>query len=144
TRNGYCLDVNIDDVTPSPAFAGSMGFRLFAKDPIDPNAPPTVEVPIPTGGTYLTAPNTYGPVGRLPAQQPTSTTLAPATTSTAWSPTRSPAIATLSSNGTTRSVAMVRIRSSPCRTSRSSTSPCRRSATAWSAPRPKSALLAGT
>ncbi len=65
TRNGYCLDVNIDEVTPSPAYAGSLGFRTFAKDPIDPDDPPTVEVPIPTGGTYLTAPNVYGPVGPL-------------------------------------------------------------------------------
>lgn len=65
TRNGYCLDVNIDDITPAPAFAANRGFRIFAKNPIDPDDPPTVEVPIPTGGTYLTAPNTYGPVGPL-------------------------------------------------------------------------------
>ncbi len=66
TRNGYCLDVNVNDVTPSPAYAGSLGFRIFAKDPINPASPPTVEVPIPTGGTYLIATNTYAPVGPLP------------------------------------------------------------------------------
>ncbi|HMO97228.1 MAG TPA: hypothetical protein PKD27_14030, partial [Tepidiformaceae bacterium] len=58
TRNGYCLDVNIDDITPSPAFAGSLGFRIFAKDPINPASPATVEVPLPTLGTYV-----YGLVG---------------------------------------------------------------------------------
>ena len=58
TRNGYCLDVNIDDITPSPALAGSLGFRIFAKDPINPASPATVEVPLPTLGTYV-----YGLVG---------------------------------------------------------------------------------
>lgn len=57
TRNGYCLDVNIDEVTPTPAFAGSLGFRLVAEDPIDPNLPAVIEVPIPTEGDYV-----YGPV----------------------------------------------------------------------------------
>lgn len=56
-RNGYCLDVNVEGVTPDEAF-GPMGFRVTAKDPIDPASPATANVPIPTGGTYI-----YGAVG---------------------------------------------------------------------------------
>jgi|GEM_PF-5125875 len=58
TRNGYCLDVNIEGITPFSSFtipAGNLGFRVFATDPIDPNAPPLVEVPLPASGTYYDA-----------------------------------------------------------------------------------------
>lgn len=60
-RNGYCLDVNVEGVTPDEAF-GPMGFRVTAKDPIDPASPATANVPIPTGGTYI-----YGAVGPVAA-----------------------------------------------------------------------------
>src|SRR5512139_3492402 len=51
SRNGYCLDVNVDGITPMSS--SSLGFRLVATDPIDPNAPAQWDVPIPTGGTYV-------------------------------------------------------------------------------------------
>jgi hypothetical protein len=59
TRNGYCLDVNVDGVTAAPI--GTLGFVITAKDPINPADPPTVNVPVPTAGTYA-----YGPIGPAP------------------------------------------------------------------------------
>ncbi len=53
SRNGYCVDANINGVTPVPPAGPSLGFRLFATDPINPIAPALIEVPIPVGGTYL-------------------------------------------------------------------------------------------
>lgn len=55
-RNGYCVDVNIDGVTPVQSFtipSSAFGFLLTASDPIDPNAPASVNVPVPTSGTYV-------------------------------------------------------------------------------------------
>ncbi|MBK7124944.1 MAG: hypothetical protein IPH65_03335 [Dehalococcoidia bacterium] len=63
SRNGYCLDANIDGVTPIVSFAippSAFGFRTFATDPIDPTSPPIVEVPLPSTGAYVWGP--YGPV----------------------------------------------------------------------------------
>ncbi|WP_322797048.1 hypothetical protein, partial [Tepidiforma sp.] len=40
TRNGYCLDVNVEGVTA--AATGILGFRITAKDPINPADPPTI------------------------------------------------------------------------------------------------------
>lgn len=59
TRNGYCLDVNVDGVTA--ASIGTLGFVITARDPIDPSSPPTLNVPVPTSGVYA-----YGSVGPLP------------------------------------------------------------------------------
>lgn len=56
TRNGYCLDVNINGVTPVESLAipsSAMGFLLTASDPIDENAPDTVQVPVPSTGSYV-------------------------------------------------------------------------------------------
>jgi len=68
-RNGYCLDVNVDGI--SPVVAGNipesaLGFRTFATNPIDPNAPQQIEVPLPTGGTYVPPIGVVGP-GLAPA-----------------------------------------------------------------------------
>jgi len=55
-RNGYCVDVNIDGVTPEQSFtipSSAFGFLLTASDPIDPNAPASVNVPVPAAGTYV-------------------------------------------------------------------------------------------
>lgn len=63
SRNGYCLDVNVPGVTPVASLAiptSSLGFRMFASDPIDPNAPAQVQVPVPDSGSYVWGP--YGPV----------------------------------------------------------------------------------
>lgn len=56
SRNGYCLDVNVDGITPHASFQvpqANLGFRLFAENPINPSDPAVFEVPIPTSGTYV-------------------------------------------------------------------------------------------
>lgn len=71
SRNGYCLDVNIDGVTPIPGdlgHAGSLGFRIIATDPIDPSNPvPARDVPIPVGGNYVYGPYVPAPGDPVPA-----------------------------------------------------------------------------
>lgn len=55
-RNGYCVDVNIDGVTPVQSFtipSSAFGFLLTASDAIDPNAPASVNVAVPAAGTYV-------------------------------------------------------------------------------------------
>ena len=55
-RTGYCLDANIEGVTPVGTLAippGNLGFRLFATQPIDPADPAILEVPVPTTGEYV-------------------------------------------------------------------------------------------
>jgi len=55
-RNGYCVDVNIDGVTPVESFiipSSAFGFLLTASDPIDPNASASVNIPVPAAGTYV-------------------------------------------------------------------------------------------
>ncbi|MEO8538981.1 MAG: hypothetical protein ABI577_04510 [bacterium] len=56
TRNGYCVDANIDGVTPVLAIGSDLGFRLFATDPINPSDPATMQVPVPLGGNYVDGP----------------------------------------------------------------------------------------
>ncbi|HNO65165.1 MAG TPA: hypothetical protein PKK39_02370 [Tepidiformaceae bacterium] len=53
TRNGYCVDVNIDGIEPVGGPTGDMGFRITATEPIDPNAPPLINVLLPAGATYV-------------------------------------------------------------------------------------------
>ena len=53
TRNGYCVDVNVDGVEPVGGPTGNMGFRITATEPIDPNAPPLINLPLPTLATYV-------------------------------------------------------------------------------------------
>jgi len=55
TRNGYCVDVNIEGVTPADTFlvpGPALGFQLTASQPIDSASPPTINVPIPSTGPY--------------------------------------------------------------------------------------------
>jgi hypothetical protein len=65
SRNGYCVDVNVDNVVPVITIGGDMGFRITATDPIDPNAPATIQVPIPTTGVYVDGPVTGAGVSSL-------------------------------------------------------------------------------
>ncbi|MGE3077169.1 MAG: hypothetical protein AB7N24_19625 [Dehalococcoidia bacterium] len=67
-RNGYCLDANLDNITPianSLIPSANLGFRVFATDPLDPNAPAQVEVPLPTSGTYVDGLQTGAPAAAL-------------------------------------------------------------------------------
>lgn len=55
-RNGYCVDVNIDGVTPVQSFtipSSAFGFLITASDPIDPSSPASVSVPVPDAGIYV-------------------------------------------------------------------------------------------
>ena len=67
-RTGYCLDANIEGVTPYAGGATAvslpvtisstdLGFLIYATDPINPADPATIRVPIPSSGIYV-----YGPV----------------------------------------------------------------------------------
>ena len=53
TRNGYCVDANIDGILPVADLAGGLGFRITATNPIDPSSPPSISVPLPSGATYV-------------------------------------------------------------------------------------------
>lgn len=53
TRNGYCVDANIDGVVPVEGIGSALGFRVTATNPINPNDPATIQVPLPTGATYV-------------------------------------------------------------------------------------------
>lgn len=63
-RNGHCVDANLENITPwAGGFqipSSNLGFRVFATDPLNPNAPAQVEVPLPATGNYLVA-NPGGP-----------------------------------------------------------------------------------
>lgn len=67
TRNGYCVDVNIDGVTPVSGIGGDLGFRVTATDPINPASPSTITVPLPVGATYVDGPISGSPVSSLNA-----------------------------------------------------------------------------
>ncbi len=53
TRNGYCVDANIEGVVPVEGIGSALGFRVTATNPINPNDPATIQVPLPTGATYV-------------------------------------------------------------------------------------------
>lgn len=56
TRNGYCVDVNIEGIAPATTWTvppSALGFQLTASSPIDPASPPSINVPIPATGTYV-------------------------------------------------------------------------------------------
>lgn len=77
-RNGYCLDVNVDGVTPVQSFSiptQSLGFLVTAFDPIDPAnpaTPPTMQVPLPSAGTYVYGATTGAGAAVLNAATPGS------------------------------------------------------------------------
>ena len=62
-RNGYCLDVNVNNITPYAGGTSSgpggaipdadLGFFVYATDPVNPAAPASVRVPIPATGLYV-------------------------------------------------------------------------------------------
>lgn len=66
-RNGYCVDVNIDGVVPVSDISGGLGFRVTALNPIDPNAPPTINVPLPAAAMYVDGNVVGAPVAALNA-----------------------------------------------------------------------------
>ncbi len=58
-RNGYCLDVNLDGITPVDPEIDNYpsGFRVYATDPTDPANPvKKINAPSPSAGTYLIPP----------------------------------------------------------------------------------------
>ncbi len=68
TRNGYCVDANIDGVTPVSTVqypAANLGFRLFATGPLNPSDPPQIEVPLPLSATYVDGLVSGAPVASL-------------------------------------------------------------------------------
>ena len=77
-RNGYCLDVNIDGVTPVESFTiptSALGFLVTAFEPIDPAnpaTPPTMTVPVPSAGTYVYGATTGAGAAVLNAATPGS------------------------------------------------------------------------
>ena len=83
TRNGYCLDVNLGDITPNLGGVSSstddglavsgvteQGFFVFASDPIDPDNPlKVVAVPLPVSGLYIDG--AYAPAPGCSSPSPT-------------------------------------------------------------------------
>ncbi|MFN8616005.1 MAG: hypothetical protein U0837_02810 [Dehalococcoidia bacterium] len=65
TRNGYCVDANIDGVLPVTGLGADLGFRVTATNPINPANPATIQVPLPAGATYVDGFVTAAPVSSL-------------------------------------------------------------------------------